>query len=239
MGAAMPGAGPGWHAPLGGAARAGDAWEFRVTPYIWLPTFDGNFAVGRDQPSEVETSLLDVLEGAALVSGEVRNGDFALLGEFNYLDLAHDASSPQGRFGVDVGIKGTMTSMALAARLHEDDTTALEVFGGARLWSVSTTVDFKRLQTRSIDRTWIDPIVGLRASHDLSETVFVEGLGDIGGFGVGSDLQWEGVARVGYRISEGTAVALGYRYLHVDFHDSSLLMDADLRGAFVALDIRF
>jgi len=62
-------------------------------------------------------------------------------------------------------------------------------------------------------------------------------LAEVGGFGVGSDLQWEVVGRAGYQFNDRFGVALGYRHLAIDFDDDKLVMQAEISGPFLALDI--
>jgi opacity protein-like surface antigen len=220
-------------------AQADEPWEFRLTPYVWVPYIDGNFAVGSDQPSSTSTSIFDYLDGGILLQGEVRKGDWALLGEFDYLSFSHSASSAQGRFGTEVTVDGYMATLALAKRIHETSRSSVDFFGGARHWRINLTTDFVNLQTRSASKIWTDPIFGLRGAYDITDDIFVTGLADIGGFDVGSKFQLELVARGAYRLTDSLNVALGYRYLDIDFDDSVLVLDASFYGPFLAVDLNF
>ena len=48
-----------------------------------------------------------------------------------------------------------------------------------------------RAVARSGTLEWVDPFVGLRVRHELAPGKELQFLGDIGGFGVGSDLTWQ------------------------------------------------
>lgn len=75
------------------------------------------------------------------------------------------------------------------------------------------------------DKNWFDPIVGLRTLWQLSPrwTAYVDG--DIGGFGVGSDFQWQTTGLIGYNFkladTYDSRVYAGYRGLYQDYEDGS------------------
>lgn len=223
-----------------GAAAAQDAgWSFRVTPYVWAPALDASVAIGRDPPAETSTSVLDILEGALLLTGEARRGDFAILGEFNYLNLGERASGPGGLVSAKLDVEGVMASLAGVYALHDDGRARIEALAGARFWTLDAGVDFANLPKASTNKSWVDPIVGARATYALTERLSAQVMGDVGGFGVGSDFQFEAVARLGWRIDETFTAAAGYRHLAVDFDEDDLLLDMTLTGPFVSLDIVF
>ena len=86
--------------------------------------------------------------------------------------------------------------------------TALDLLGGARYWNqeldLSLAVDgsvdlgklgLERSGSRAVARSgtleWVDPFVGLRVRHQLAPGKELQFLGDVGGFGVGSDFTWQ------------------------------------------------
>jgi len=77
---------------------------------------------------------------------------------------------------------------------------------------------------------WVDPYVGLRGHVDLTESVFAVFRGDIGGFGVGSDLTWQAFAGVGCRVSDRVFVEAGYRYMDVDYRQGGFSYDMVTSG---------
>jgi len=129
-----------------------------------------------------------------------------------------------------------MIGMALQKRVHSSENGNADAFVGLRHWSLDAEIDFDRLPTakRSIDFT--DPILGIKGNRNINEKWFVSGLAEIGGFGIGSDLQWELVARAGYRFSDVWNAAIGYRHLVLDFDDDNLVMKATMTGPFLAID---
>jgi len=222
-----------------GAAQAEEGWDFRVTPYIWLPSLDIDAGIGPSPPVESSTSLLDVLNAAVLVSFEARKGDIGVIGEFNYLNLSDDVASPGGLISAELGLEGIMTALALSYRAVETERASFDVYGGVRIWSIDTRIDFATLPTAEASTNWVDPIIGLQASYGLTDAVFLDGRTDIGGFGVGSKFQWDALARLGYSFNETLSATLGYRHLNLEFDDKGLNLNGAFTGPLVALDINF
>jgi hypothetical protein len=65
---------------------------------------------------------------------------------------------------------------------------------------------------------WVDPLVGVRFSGDVSERVSLILGGNVGGFGIGSasDFSWETALIANYRFGESWSFAAGYRALSFD-----------------------
>jgi hypothetical protein len=91
----------------------------------------------------------------------------------------------------------------------------------------------------SADKNWVDPIVGMRAQWNINDKWFLAGKGDIGGFGVGSDLAWVLQGTIGYNFTENVSAELGYRYLQTDYEDGAFTYDVAASGIFTGLNIRF
>ena len=61
--------------------------------------------------------------------------------------------------------------------------------------------------------------------------------GDIGGFGVSSDLTWQLTAAAGYACTERCSMLLGYRYLDYDYESDDFSFDAVESG--LVLGVQF
>jgi hypothetical protein len=224
--------------PMAGNLRAQEApWEIRLTPYIWVPSVVTNLGIEDSSRVESDRSLLEVLDFAFLMSGEVRKGDWGLIGEFNYLRLSNDASTAGGLIKANVEIDGIMAGAAPSYRFYRDRGNSADIYAGFRVWSLDSSIDFQRLPKVSLSKTWVDPIVGLRGAYNLTDSFFVGALGEAGGFGVGSNLQWEIVGRGGYRFNDAVSLVLGYRHLVLDFENGGLNLNMTISGPFLALDV--
>lgn len=223
----------------GTTAVAEDAWSYRVTPYAWVPSLSLDAAIGPNPPATSETDLFDILDFALLMSGEARKGRWGVITEFNYLDLGDEASVAGGLVNFETDLKGFMIGAALAYRFFESPKVAADVFGGARLWSLDTEIDFVNLPSISREATFTDPIVGVRGQYEIDNSWFLTSLAEVGGFGVGSEFQWELLGRVGYRVSDTFSIGIGYRHLELDFDRSGVDASVAISGPFLAVDIVF
>lgn len=95
------------------------------------------------------------------------------------------------------------------------------------------------------DLDWVDPFIGVRFGVPLTDDIELSFRGDIGGFGAGSDLAWNIVSGLQYRIPwEPVAgvqpwFALGYKVYSFDYDKGSLLMDLTLQGPVTAIGLTF
>ena len=123
--------------------------------------------------------------------------------------------------------------------------TALDLMGSARYWNAQTdvsldvtgtlTANFPNLGlqvTRSGSRAiaksgtleWVDPVVGARLRHQMASGSELSLVGDVGGFGAGSEFSWQLVGTYGFDVNcFGTPLrtVLGYRALAVDYSENS------------------
>jgi len=86
---------------------------------------------------------------------------------------------------------------------------------------------------------WIEPFVGGRFILAFSHRAAFIVRGDVGGFGVGSDLTWSLVGTFQYYLSRAVSLDVGYRALDIDYDQGSgatlfkfdVLMHGPLLGA--------
>ena len=139
-------------------------------------------------------------------------------GKFDFSDGVVTQRNPianlkvSARANAGLGYEITMAESGLTYEVARwagaSSSTALDLLGGARYWNqdlnlslaVDASVDLGKLGlersgSRAVARSgtleWVDPFVGLRVRHELAPGRELQFLGDIGGFGVGSDLTWQ------------------------------------------------
>lgn len=86
---------------------------------------------------------------------------------------------------------------------------------------------------------WWDPFIGLRARYNFTDRFYAAARGDIGGFGVGSDLTWQADAALGCQLTQRVFAEVGYRALSIDYDQDGLLFDVIMHGAQVTMGITF
>ena len=93
--------------------------------------------------------------------------------------------------------------------------------------------------TVSKSTSFADPIVGLRVGVNVTDTLSLSVLGDVGGFGVSSDVTWQAFGGLAYRFAQHWSFRAGYRALDVDIEKPDIKLDAVMHGPVFGLGIRF
>ena len=243
--------------PLWAADQASDDWRFRIAPYLWAISLDGNITA-RGRTADVDASFSDIvkdLNGGIFLLAEAQKGPVSLFGDVTYADL--ESESSRGPFSVETDVDLLVFNFGVAYqaakfRLNEYDaerpiSLLIEPILGGRLFYLDTKLKPSRIPSVSSSETWVDPVVGLRLSSDVTPRWNLRAVGDIGGFGVSSELTWQAMALAGYRFglfadNDANAV-FGYRALFDDYKTGSGTsrsgIDATFHGPILGLEIKF
>ena len=141
--------------------------------------------------------------------------------------------------------------------------TALDGVLGFRFWNnfldanfdVTTSVDLSRLgfergRSFGIDHsgalTWVDPLVGFRLRHQFDPGNDLTIRGDVGGFGLQSQIAWQALAaysHVWQRDGWSIAAVLAYRAIGVNYSSGSAgavnALNLVLHGPAIGVSFRF
>ena len=105
-----------------------------------------------------------------------------------------------------------------------------------RYVALESTVQLAPGPVGSARESWLDPLVGARFKHDFNDRWSVSLRGDVGGFGVASELTTNLSATFGYRVTDAMTLRFGYRALQMDFEDEGgFVLDAIAQGYAVGL----
>ena len=210
------------------AQSAPDRWTVELTPYLWAAGLDGTTAAD-SAGSEIDTDYkffsLDNLDFALGTAVEARKGRWGVLGDAMYVEFS-DAfdRAPGSEVEVSGGVFDMVGSMAAS------NGRPLDLLFGLRYVALKATVDIAPVPRATARESWLDPLVGLRYTHVFNERWSVALRGDIGGFGVASDLATNVSAMFGWHINDKLTLRGGYRMLQMDFDGDDLVLDATLQG---------
>lgn len=233
-------------APAPAITPAASGWEFELTLYSPLMGMEGTTGIG-GLYSDIDISfseILDNLDGTFSGALTARYDRWSISGDLIWLKLS-DAVNPTANSYLGVELQQYMGSVSLGYEVFRNDTTSLELVGGAAVTSLDIDLDLftPRLPTTarfaSGSETWIDPFVGLRFRHQLSDCWSIFATGIYGGFGVSSDEYWQALGGIAFRLTEHSSIALAYRAISVDYHDGGFLFDAKTSGPNLGLVFNF
>ena len=248
----------------------GQEWEIRFMPYYWFLSVDAEATVNgnlRSLSGDVDLSyddIIDHLDFGALGRLEAWKGQWGLTFDGLFLNLSADRSFT-GRSGItdfvlDADARIGAADFALAYRLFEqqfgdnnEQKLTFEPYGGLRYAYLREKIDLNVAiaGVGSIGRTlggsedWVEPFVGGRVLWDLNDKMAINLRGDFGGFGIGSasDLTWQIVGGVDYKLSENMTLSAGYRYMELDYSRGSganeFGIDLRAKGPIIGLTILF
>lgn len=219
-------------------------------PYVWTPAMSGDVSPLPAMPTvHTEQEFSDVVDALqfAFASGfEVRRGDWAVVGDFSYADTGQGAELKRPILGVEgagVDTKSLIGTLALSRRIIDAEGGSLEVLGGTRINWADNDVRLMWADgsaTKANDEeTWLDPIVGARGIVRLSRRWSLSAYGDVGGFGLSSDLTWQAQATIDYRFTDGFALSVGYRHYAIDYDHNGFVFDVAEGGPLIAAAITF
>jgi|GEM_PF-843856 len=127
-------------------------------------------------------------------------------------------------------IAGTVTS-ALQSRANAAKSKLAK--------SISNSLEDSLPTHAAGDEWWIDPIVGLRGQLNLTRWLFLAAQGDVGGFGVGSQITWNTQATIGFNFTRNVFAELGYRYMYVDYENDGFLYNMNSYGLYSSIGFKF
>jgi len=207
------------------------SWQYKLTPYLWAMGLDGDIgARGVTAPIDLkfEDAVKD-LEFGGMLAMEAFNGTWGVLVDGSYINLDDDTDTQLGKFRTEV--EQLMLEGAAIYRIDTDGRVTVDVGAGGRYIDSDVDVDVPSDRADlSTSEGWADPIILARLKMQFAENCFGVLVGDIGGFGVESDLTWQITALGGYSFTETVSALFGYRYLDYDYEKDDFSYDVATSG---------
>lgn len=224
-------------------------WEFRITPYGWFTGIDGSTGPGRFI-ADLDAGFDDIfndLEMAAALQLEARMGPWGFMADAFYAELGDSGTLPGPlKTNVDLDFQQFLGEASVFYRVHDAFEGFVDLYAGVRhnsinldLAATSTGTLLPINASRSADKSWTDPIIGLRSQWEINDRWFLAAKGDVGGFGAASDFTWNLQGTVGYQFNECVSLEVGYRYFDTDFSDGGFTYDIAQSGAWIGMNFKF
>ena len=194
-------------------AEDGSKWSFDASLFGLAAGMSGNAAV-KGVPANVDVGfdqIWDHLKFGAMGGARVGYDRWGLSTEFIYMDL----ESVKGPFTARA--QQWLVQPALEYRVCENFTA----YAGTRYNNIHLALHGPLGVNPSGTQDWWDPIVGGRCSLPLGKKFSLQFTGDVGGFGLGSDLTWQAFPFLSWQVTEHGSVQVGYRLLYTDYETGS------------------
>ena len=214
-------------------------WQFEAAVPVWVPGVSGSFGKG-GVTVDPDGSIGDVAGDVFDVQTDL---DFAFVGAFaarrGPWTFAVDAFGARLGNNIDfVLTDGTLVDAKLGAfiasarvgyrvwtkpfrLLSRRSCLKVDAYAGARWYYADFEVKLPVGPQLDASEGWFDPIVGLDAELRFGRRLALHVRGDVGGFGMGSDLAWWFTAGLEYRFSRLFSLAAGWAVMDADFTSGS------------------
>ncbi len=225
--------------PASAESLDSDAWEHRLAVHLWGAGLDGKTG-NKFAGSEIGVEFSDIMknfEGGFMFDYRGKRGKWGVGIDGIYLNISPSPDRPPA----DVDLKQWIVD---ATGRYEVD-KGLELLAGARFVDIDVEAKLNLpVPTSDIkgDESWVDPIFGAEYRGSFHDKWPYLLHGDIGGFGVSSDLTWQLAGYVGYQPSERWIFYGGYRHLKIDYESdgsNKFFYDIAISGPLLGIGFNF
>lgn len=226
-----------------------EKWWVHFNSYAWITAQTGDLQIGSIS-SPVNVSFSDAIDGIdeidmAFMGGiEAGRGRWSLGVDMTYANISDDFAA--GGIAFDsfrLDQTQWMINPFVTYRLSKTERHQFDAILGARINIFEMDITGRFVDGGQItvggSREWVDPIIGLRGRWDLTDRLAIGFRGDIGGFGVASDLTWQAYVGMGWRMTAGSTLAIGYRGLGTDYAHNGFGTDIVTHGPLLGVQMVF
>jgi hypothetical protein len=202
-------------------AAEGD-WRHTVFVYGMGAAIDGEATIGDiTVPVDVSISeVFDALEMGAMLAYRADNGTWSVTVDTTFMGLGGTGEGPAGFLKGDVDIDQFTLMGTLGRRVAPH----LEALFSLSYFDLSTDLKITgplETRTASDDASWVDPMLGLQYTVPFADAWRFGLRGDVGGFGIGSDLSYQVLASFRWQANERLGVVAGYRLIGFDYENGN------------------
>lgn len=208
---------------LAPAASADDGWEATLTPYLLLPGVEAklrfDLPAGDPEVEEGPSEVLALINMAAMLKGEARNGRLIMMFDWLYIDLGdvqsvlRDVEFPDGTVPVNASVMvdsaasfdGFAVLLAGGMRLLDEPSYSFDAYGGVRTLNLSAAWNWTITgaiaspgnsysfassgEVEDVSENW-DALLGVRGRWQFGAELSAFGVADHGWGDGSSSWQW-------------------------------------------------
>lgn len=207
------------------ALAADGEWQHAVILYGMGAAIDGDATIG-SATVPVDMSMSDVFDSlkmGGMAAYRADNGTWSFTGDVTYMTLGGTARSSGGILKGEIDVDQATFMATVGRHLSENlqATFSLSYFDLSADLKLTATGPEGGSVSRSASASadWIDPMVGLQYNVAVADRWRLGFRGDVGGFGIGSDLSYHLLATAHWQASEKVGMVFGYRVIGFDYED--------------------
>jgi hypothetical protein len=225
-------------------AATDNDWHLAIAPYLWFPGVHGTVgALGHEASIDASPGdLLSHFRFGLMGLVEARHKQLLLPIDIVWVRLGDDKALPAFGLGaITANAKASVFILTpkIGFRVLDEDKIKFDGLMGFRYWHLGQNLHFNP-SILGLDfsgsQNWVDPLVGGRLQINLTPKVDATIAGDVGGWGVGSQLDYQVVGLLGYKIKPRWTLQAGYRYLDVNYR-SRTVFDVATSGVLFGVSI--
>ncbi|HQY52510.1 MAG TPA: hypothetical protein PLD63_09085 [Ignavibacteria bacterium] len=230
-------------------------FSFSIIPYVWFTSIGGTVGYGPNGEkygfNKSFSDAVKYLKMAAAVTGKIKYERVSFVYDISYLNLKGfgteiPVSTPQ-ILSSNWTVKQAIYDLFLAYLFPSTSRTVrVDVYAGGRLWNLdveSTIIDNTSTVAKmgQYTNSWFDPVIGINAEYLLSKDMKWAAWtkGDIGGFGVNSQMTWQMNAGFAYLLSPNVPLSLGFKYVGVNYDKTARNWTVNEYGLTLGIGYRY
>ena len=225
------------------AAPSNKKWQFATIGYIWFAGAWGETdVIGPVAPVDLDLPFGKVLKAfkfAFMGAAEARHDRFVVLGDLMFIHLGtHEGIGIRDPDFLEADLDSRTTEVTLLGgyTVVNDGPVTVDLLAGGRMNWFNTSLELtgpNRSAQGSVKQSWLDPLIAGRVHVPLGGKWGFAAYGDVGGFGMGSDITWQLIPTVTYQINHKMTIGAGWRYFKVHYDHGDFLYNVHQSGPLI------
>ena len=230
-------------------AGARKKWQFATIGYIWFAGVNGKAdVIGPVEPVDLDMSFGDVLKNfkfAFMGAAEARHDRLVFLGDIMFIHIGGDRGigiRDPDFLRAELDSRTTEVTLVGGYRVADKGPVQVDLLAGGRLNWFNTTMQLEgpnRAAEGDVKQTWFDPVIAARVGAPLGGKWSASLYGDVGGFGIGSDITWQVIGSVNYDVNRKLRLGVGWRTYKIHYDRGDFLYDVAQNGPLIVFRTAF
>jgi hypothetical protein len=215
-----------------------DSWHVEFTPYLWAANVKAKVNL-HGLKQNIHISFQDIrrnykLTGMATL--EFYKKHWVILVDGMYLNTIDYKQMYISDLQMDI----MDAFLTVAGGLRWEKPLPFLIYAGARFNWASSRASIEGISFNLYhDKEWADPLVGARLAIPIHRKWSVEGLADLGGYGLEANYTWQMTGVLVWQCLRNASLRLGYRVMDTDVNTGAIELRTFNYGPMIGFAIRF